>query len=64
MGSKYEFKPDKNPPVGGYFTERAFSATLPRVRSAIIRENVSTYRRPDENLPGPNKYTDHLIPFG
>jgi len=27
MGSKYVFKPDSNPPVGGYDTERGYNAT-------------------------------------
>ena len=46
MGSKYVFKPDSNPPVGGYNTDRAFNSISPSKRSAIIREPTSTYRRP------------------
>jgi hypothetical protein len=48
MGSKYEFKPDKNPPVGAYdpSSGHAMSSNKKRVRSAHIREDTYTYRRP------------------
>jgi hypothetical protein len=64
MGSKYIFKPDNNPPVGGYNTDRGINMISSRARSALIRTSVSTYKRPDENLPEPGKYDGHLIPFG
>ena len=64
MGSKYVFKPDSNPPVGGYNTDRGFDSISPSKRSAIIREPTSTYRRPQEKLPEPGSYDGHLVPFG
>ena len=62
MGSKYIFKPDSNPPVGGYDPDRAFNSVSPNKRSAMIREPVSSYRRPKE--VGPDPYDGHLTPFG
>jgi len=37
MGSKYVFKPDSNPPVGGYNTDRGFDSISPSKRSAVIK---------------------------
>ena len=53
MGSKYEFKPDRNPPVGGYNIDSGFNASQRRARSATIREPTSSFRRPAENQPSP-----------
>ena len=63
MGSKYEFKPDKNPPVGAYNIESGHNMSKASVRSAIIREETSPYRRPKENNPGPGHHDAHLTPF-
>jgi hypothetical protein len=62
MGSKYEFKPDSNPPVGGYdpSTGLAMISTSKRSRSALIREDVHSFRRPKEENPGPGNYDKHL----
>lgn len=46
FGSKYEFKPDKNPPPGLYNPEAGEALTKRRVASAMIRNPVSPYRRP------------------
>ena len=35
-----------------------------KTRSALIREEVSPYRRPAEKTPEPGSYDKHLIPFG
>ena len=48
MGRKYEFKPDRNPPVGAYDTDRAKEQTSSRSPTALIREPVSPHRRPVE----------------
>jgi len=64
MGSKYEFKPNRNPPVGGYNTDRGINAISPKSRSAIIREDVYPYRRPKETSPDPGIYDGHLSIFG
>lgn len=64
MGSKYKSKYNDNPGPGVYHTDRGHLATSKTARSAVIRENVSTYRRPDENLPEPGTYTGHLTKFG
>ena len=37
--------------------------TQKKVKSTIIREDTSPYRKPAENLPGPGKYEKN-IPFG
>ena len=65
MGSKYEFKPDKNPPPGAYdpSSGHAMSSTKKRVRSAHIREDTYTYRRPKHENPDPGRYDGHLTPF-
>ena len=41
IGLPHKWKPDQNPPVGGYNTERAFKKILYTSRSAIIRKEVS-----------------------
>ena len=64
MGSKYEFKPDRNPPVGGYNIDSGLQMSQRKTRSALIREEVSPYRRPAEKVPEPGSYDKHLIPFG
>ena len=63
MGSKYEFKPDRNPPVGGYNIDSGLNASKRRARSAHIKEPTSSFRRPTENLPEPGSYDNHLTPF-
>ena len=62
MGSKYEFKPDSNPPVGGYdpSTGYGMSSTMKRSRSALIRTEVHSFRRPRESNPAPGHYDGHL----
>jgi hypothetical protein len=66
MGSKYEFKPDSNPPVGAYdpSSGHAMSSMIPRSKSALIRPEVYSYRRPKEENPGPGNYDKHLTKFG
>jgi hypothetical protein len=64
MGSKYEFKPDKNPPVGGYNIESGLAMSQRKTRSALIREEVSPYRRPKDKVPEPGSYDGHLTKFG
>ena len=66
MGSKYEFKPDKNPPVGAYDPNSgyAMSSTSKRARSAHIRGEVHSFRRPKEQNPDPGHYDGHLTSFG
>jgi hypothetical protein len=64
MGSKYEFKPDRNPPPGAYNIESGHNMSKSSVRSAHIREDTSPYRRPIEKSPGPGEHTGHLTAFG
>jgi len=64
MGSKYIFKPDSNPPVGGYDIESANKHTKSKSRAAHIREETSPYRRPIDNDPGPGHHDGHLDAFG
>jgi hypothetical protein len=66
MGSKYEFKPDSNPPVGGYNTASGYAMTsnIKRSRSALIRTEVHSFRRPQEKTPGPGEHDGHLDKFG
>ena len=64
FGNKYVFKPDRNPPVGAYNIESGHSMSKASVRSAIIREETSPYRRPQENSPGPGHHDGHLTSFG
>jgi hypothetical protein len=63
MGSKYEFRPNSNPPPGAYNTESGILAMLPNSRSAFIREEVSPYRRPKDKSPDPGIYDGHLSIF-
>jgi hypothetical protein len=42
IGKKYETKYNDNPAVGTYNPE----PVKPRIQSAVIREEVSPYRRP------------------
>ena len=56
FGAKYEFKTDSNPGAGTYDPEKAIEATKPKVRGAVIREQTSPFRRPQENLPDPGSY--------
>ena len=53
MGSKYVFKPDSNPPVGGYDTERGYNAIKFRNQETLIKPPTSPYRRPKEQNPAP-----------
>lgn len=62
IGLPAKWKPDENPPVGGY--NPLFYATQPMNKSAIIKSPVSPYRRPKESFPEPGQYTGHLTPFG
>lgn len=49
FGGKHKWKPDDNPAVGSYNP----SPIKPRVKSALIREDVSPYKRPKERVPSP-----------
>ena len=64
MGSKYEFKPDKNPPVGAYDIQSGLNASLTQSRSAHIKEETSPYRRAQDQTPGPGEHDGHLTKFG
>jgi len=64
MGSKYVFKPDSNPPVGAYDIDSSKELVSSRSKAALIREEVSPYRRPKEETPAPGTYDSHLKPFG
>ena len=64
FGSKYEFKPNNNPPPGLYNSERADSHTKSRSPSAHIREAVYPHRRPADSSPDPGQYDRHLKAFG
>ena len=46
MGSKYVFKPDRNPPPGAYDIDAGHNVSKTKSRAAHIREEVSPYRRP------------------
>ena len=54
LGSKYKWKPDSNPPVGGYDINT--SQTQWQSRSAIIKESSSPPPRPQEYAPSPGEY--------
>jgi hypothetical protein len=64
MGSKYVFKPDSNPPVGGYDTERGDNAIKFRNRETIIREDIIKEKRKPQPSPDAGYYDKHLTPFG
>jgi len=53
MGRKYEFKPDRNPPVGSYDIDSGLRMSQRKTQSALIREEVSPYRRPKDKTPEP-----------
>ena len=48
MGKKYEYKYDRNPPVGAYDLDSSFNQTAPHNRSVIIKPDTSPHRRPKE----------------
>jgi hypothetical protein len=62
MGSKYKFVPKEGPPPGMY--ENSTDVIKPRIKDAIIREDVAPYRRPAEKTPDPGTYDGHLTGFG
>lgn len=62
MGSKYEFKIDKNPPVGAYETD--VSGVKPKMPSYKFNEKVSNYKRPLEYSPEPGQYEGAVSKFG
>jgi len=64
MGSKYVFKPDSNPPVGGYDVESGDNATKFKNRYTIIREDVIKNKRQPEVTPDGGSYDGHLKAFG
>jgi hypothetical protein len=64
LGGKYKWKPDSNPPIGGYDLDSGYSATQYMNRSTIIKGETSPYRRPKEQNPEPGQYDAHLKPFG
>lgn len=63
MGSKYEFKPNSNPPPGIYEVDKANSVTKYTAPSAIIQEEVHTYRRPQHQNPDPSQYQTEDLEF-
>jgi hypothetical protein len=64
MGSKYKWKADQNPPIGGYDLDKGYSLIHPNNRSTIITRAVSHYRRPKDSNPDPGQYDKHLTKFG
>ena len=64
MGSKYQFKPDSNPPPGAYDIDSGLNVTQFKNKSVIIQKETSPYRRPKESNPDPGQYDRHLKPFG
>jgi len=60
---KYKFKPESTPAPGTYDWTAADSIIKERSKSAVIKEPVSSYRRPAEKLPEPGQYSGHLAPF-
>ena len=64
IGGPYKWKPDSNPPIGGYDLDSGYKATHYNNRSAIIRPKTSPYKRPKEGNPDPGQYDKHLKPFG
>jgi len=64
MGSKYEFKPDSNPAVGSYDIQSGLNMSQKKTRSAHIKEETFSYRRPKESGPAPGAYDGHLDKFG
>jgi hypothetical protein len=63
FGSKYEFKPDKNPGVGTYDPEPAMKIVKPRNYEAYFL----SYKKPKPILndgPAPGAYDSHLTPLG
>jgi hypothetical protein len=46
IGGRPEFKADQNPAPGQYDPDTARELVSTRLRSAIIRESTSPYRRP------------------
>ena len=53
MGSKYEFKPDKNPAVGTYDAASAKDKLMERSGGFAYKRPVSPARRPKETYPEP-----------
>jgi len=64
MGGKYKWKPDENPPVGGYDLDAGYNQTSFHNRSVTIKPATSPYRRPQEQTPEPGRYDGHLTSFG
>ena len=46
LGGKYIWKPDDNPPVGGYNPDTAEVHTKSNSTAAVIKAPTSPYRRP------------------
>mgnify|MGYP000727560471 CR=1 FL=1 len=64
MGSKYQFKPDKNPPPGAYDINSGLNLSQTKSRAAHINEEVHPYRRPVGESPDPGFYDRHLTAMG
>ena len=64
IGKKYDWKPDQNPPVGGYDLDSGYKTMSPHNRSVIIKPATSPFRRPKEATPEPGQYDAHLTKFG
>jgi hypothetical protein len=62
FGEPYKFVPKEGPAPGQYSANE--SAVKPRIQSALIREDVSPFRRPVEVTPDAGSYDGHLKPFG
>jgi hypothetical protein len=63
FGSKYQFKPDTNPPPGAYETDKGVNFISSRSRSVLIREDFIKQKRKPVPTPDPGQYDNHLIPF-
>lgn len=47
-----------------YEIDRSKDLVSPTVRSAMIRKDQNSFRRPKETNPDPGQYDGHLQPFG
>jgi hypothetical protein len=58
IGSPHKWKPDSNPPLGGYDINT--SQVMSKSKSAIIRKPTQPYRRPQEGSPDVGVYNSSV----